>query len=133
MWMCLLGPLPTPRWFGNLGRLIYILAVRLAGTVLGNLFLWSGTVFYPFYEHPVKRWGLSALADQGIAGGLMMVEGSIVTLGALAWLFLRLAEEGELRQTLLEQGYDPVQVRRAVRYGRAQALGEGTPPGSRNS
>ena len=38
---------------------------------------------------------------------MMMIEGSIVTLVALAWLFLRLAAEGELRQQLLEQGPDP--------------------------
>ena len=50
----------------------------------------------------------------------MMGEGGLVTLGALAWLFLRLAEEGELKQKLIEQGYDPVQVARAVRYGRGE-------------
>jgi hypothetical protein len=50
---------------------------------------------------------------------VMMVEGSLVTIGALAWLFLRLAAEGELRQELLERGLDPRAVRRAVRYGRA--------------
>ena len=33
----------------------------------------------------------------------------------LVWLFLRLAAEGELRQQLIEQGFDPVQVARAVR------------------
>src|SRR5947207_7305758 len=42
MWMCLFGPLPTPSCFGNLGKLVYIVAVRLAGTVLGNVFLWPG-------------------------------------------------------------------------------------------
>jgi hypothetical protein len=52
----------------------------------------------------------------------MMVEGSLVTLGALAWLFLRLAAEGELRQELLERGLDPRAVRRAVRYGRAEDM-----------
>ena len=52
----------------------------------------------------------------------MMIEGSLVTLGALAWLFLRLAEEGELRQQLLEEGLDPRAVNRAVRYGRGQEL-----------
>jgi hypothetical protein len=52
----------------------------------------------------------------------MMIEGSIVTLAALAWLFLRLASEGELRQQLLEQGLDARAVRRAVRYGRAREL-----------
>jgi hypothetical protein len=55
----------------------------------------------------------------------MMVEGSLITIGALAWLFLKLAAEGELRQRLLEEGVDPRAVRRAVRYGRGKEL-EGT-------
>jgi hypothetical protein len=54
----------------------------------------------------------------------MMMVGSLVTLGALAWLFLKLAAEGELKQELIEAGYDPVKVKRAVRYGRAKALEE---------
>jgi hypothetical protein len=54
----------------------------------------------------------------------MMIEGSIVTIVALAWLFLRMAQEGELRQELLERGLDPRTVRRAVRYGRAQELAD---------
>ena len=40
--------------------------------------------------------------------------------------FLRLAQEGELRQELLERGLDPRSVRRAVRYGRAHELSEST-------
>ena len=52
----------------------------------------------------------------------MMIEGSFVTLGALAWLFLRLGAESELRQQLLERGIDPRAVRRAVRYGRGDEL-----------
>jgi hypothetical protein len=52
----------------------------------------------------------------------MMAEGSIVTLSILVWLFLKLAVEGETRQRLLEEGYDPRQVSRAVRYGRAEDL-----------
>jgi hypothetical protein len=52
----------------------------------------------------------------------MMAEGSIVTLAVLVWLFLRMAAEGELRQELIEQGLDPRQVQRAVRYGRGHEL-----------
>ena len=52
----------------------------------------------------------------------MMLEGSLVTIAALALLFLRLAREGEVRQELLERGLDPRAVRRAVRYGRAEQL-----------
>ena len=123
MWLPVLETLPAPEWFGTGAKLGYIAAVRVVETVLGNVFFWAGSVFYAVYEHHDRLWGLSALADQGLAGAVMMIEGSIVTLVALAWLFLRLASEGELRQQLLELGLDPRAVKRAVRYGRAEELG----------
>jgi hypothetical protein len=46
----------------------------------------------------------------------------VVTIAAIAWLFLRMWSEGELRQELIERGLDPRAVRRAVRYGRAEEL-----------
>lgn len=122
MWAPVVEVLPGPEWFGTGAKLGYVVAVRLIETVLGNVFLWTGSVLYPVYDQPPELWGISPLADQGIAGGVMMTEGSVVTLGALAWLFLRMAREGELRQQLLEEGYEPRAVRRAVRYGRAEEL-----------
>jgi putative membrane protein len=122
MWAPVLEILPGPEWFGTGWRLGYIAAVRLIETVLGNVFIWAGTVFYPRYEDAGRPWGISPLADQGTAGAVMMIEGSLVTIVALAWLFLRLAGEGELRQQLLERGLDPRAVNRAVRYGRAHEL-----------
>jgi len=124
MWSPVLETLPAPEWFGTGWKLGYIAAVRVVGMVLGNVFIWSGTVFYPFYEHGDPVWGISALHDQSLGGIAMMLEGSLVTFVALAWLFLRMASEGELRQQLLERGLDPRSVRRAVRYGRANSLGE---------
>jgi cytochrome c oxidase assembly factor CtaG len=122
MWLPVVETLPAPEWFGTGAKLGYIAVVRIVETVLGNIFFWSGTVFYGVYAHQNRLWGISALEDQGLAGGVMMIEGSIVTLVALAWLFLRMASEGELRQQLLERGLDPRTVRRAVRYGRAEEL-----------
>ena len=122
MWAPVVEVLPGPEWFGTGAKLGYVVLVRLVETILGNIFIWSGKVFYPFYEHPVNQWGVSALGDQQIAGAVMMVEGSIVTLGVLAWLFLKMAQESELRQRLLEQGLDERAVKRAVRYGRAGVL-----------
>jgi putative membrane protein len=130
MWMCLLGPLPTPSWFGNLGKLIYIVAVRLTGTILGNIFLWSGTVFYPYYLKGDAHFHISPLADQSIAGAIMMVEESILTLGLFCWLFLRTARESEERQLLLEfaqaRGLELSEERaaRAVAAGRGAELRE---------
>ena len=125
MWMCLFGPLPMPKWFGNLGRLVYIVAVRLAGTVLGNIFLWSGTVFYPFYNHGDAMHHISPLADQNIAGAIMMVEESFLTLGLFCWLFLRAAREGEERQNLLDYAQLHGLELSEARAARAVAAGRG--------
>jgi cytochrome c oxidase assembly factor CtaG len=125
MWAPVVEVLPGPAWFGTGWKLGYVVAVRLVETVLGNVFFWAGEPVYGVYERAERIWGISPLADQGIAGGIMMVEGSLVTIGALAWLFLRLAREGELRQELLERGLDRRSVERAVRYGRGQELSEG--------
>ncbi len=128
MWMCLFGPLPMPSWFGNLGKLIYIVAVRLTGAVLGNVFLWSGTVFYSFYLHGDAIHNISPLADQNIAGAVMMVEESFLTLGLFCWLFLRAARENEERQQLLDfaRAHDleltETRAARAVAAGRAAEL-----------
>jgi putative membrane protein len=125
MWMCLFGPLPNPPWFGNLGRLIYILAVRLTGAVLGNIFLWSGKVFYPFYLHGDAAFNISPLADQNVAGAVMMVEESFLTLGLFCWLFLRAAREGEERQDLLDFAHANGHELSETRAARAVAAGRG--------
>jgi cytochrome c oxidase assembly factor CtaG len=122
MWSPVVETLPAPAWFGTAWKLGYIVIVRFVETVLANVFIWSSSPFYPWYEHARPLWGITAVHDQNLAGVVMMGEGGLVTLGALAWLFLRLAEEGELKQQLIEQGYDPAQVARAVRYGRAKAF-----------
>jgi putative membrane protein len=122
VWLPVLETLPAPEWFGTGAKLGYIAAVRLVETLLGNVFLWSGTVFYPVYDDGDPLWGIGPVQDQSLAGFVMMIEGGAVTLVALSWLFLRLAHEGELRQQLLERGLDPRAVKRAVRYGRAGEL-----------
>jgi cytochrome c oxidase assembly factor CtaG len=128
MWMALLGPLPKPSWFGNAARLLYIGAVRLAGAVLGNVFLWSHTVFYPYYIGRETAYGISPQTDQNVAGAVMMVEGSILTLGLFAWLFMRAAAQSEERQELLDfaqandYGLDEARATRAVAAGRGAEL-----------
>jgi putative membrane protein len=125
MWMCLVGPLPTPSWFANLGRLVYIVAVRLAGAVLGNVFLWSAKPFYPFYLHGDASFHISPIADQNLAGAIMMVEESLLTLGLFCWLFLRTAREGEERQDLLDFAHSRGLELTEQRAARAVAAGRG--------
>jgi putative membrane protein len=120
MWAPVLEILPAPVWFGSAAKLGYIVFVRLATTVLGNVFLWAGEPLYDPYA--AAGGGLSPEADQALAGAIMTIEGSVVTLAAFAWLFLRLGDESELRQQLIERGLDPRAVKRAVRFGRADEL-----------
>jgi putative membrane protein len=128
VWMGLLGPLPQPRWFSNSARLVYIIAMRLIGTVLANILIFGGTVFYPYYLPGDAHWHISAAADQVAAGGLMMVEESFLTIGLFCWLFLRVAREHEERQTLLDYAgqhgleLDDRRAARAVAAGRGDEL-----------
>ena len=56
MWMPVVGPLPTPSWFGNAAKLVYVVAVRFSGD---GLALRLGSVM-------LVRTG-SALAAGGLA------------------------------------------------------------------
>jgi putative membrane protein len=123
LWLPVLETLPAPEWFGTGAKLAYIVGVRLVGTLIGNVFIWSGGPFYDVYETGDDYLGLSPSADQSLAGSIMMLEGSLVTIVAIAWLFLRMAQEGEIRQGLIERGVDERTARRAVRYRRWQELG----------
>jgi putative membrane protein len=122
IWEPVVETLPAPAWFGTGVKMGYIVVVRLIETVLGNVFIWSNSAFYSVYQH-APEWGITPVHDLNLGGVVMMAEGSVVTLGVLVWLFLRLASESELRQRLIEEGVDPRQVNRAVRYGRAADLG----------
>jgi putative membrane protein len=110
MWAPVVELLPAPPWFGAGLRLGYVLVVRAAMMALGNVFLFSGAALW-----------YGSLADQRAAGGLMMLEGTTVTLAAFAWFFLRLLRESETRERLVEAGESPRRAERAVRYGRAAA------------
>ncbi|HEX6229220.1 MAG TPA: cytochrome c oxidase assembly protein [Solirubrobacterales bacterium] len=130
MWMPVFGPLPKPDWFGAVWKVGYVVGVRFTGAILGNVLMWSGTVLYPIYEPGERYWGISPLADQSTAGALMMVEGTFLVLGVLAWTFFELAREGTEKQRLLELAeargvpLDERRAQRAVAAGHAGLLEE---------
>jgi cytochrome c oxidase assembly factor CtaG len=138
VWMALLGPLPKPRWFSNGAQLVYIVAVRLIGTVLANAMIFSGAAFYPYYRAGNAHWHIGSLADQVTAGALMMVEESFLTIGLFCWLFLKVARQAEERQRLLDYAaargvvLDEARAARAVAAGRGEELRERISGGARN-
>ena len=125
MWLPLAGPLPTPSWFGDGAKLIYIVVVRLSGAVLANILIWSGSPLYPDYAPGARERGISPLADQGAAGNLMMIETGVVTLALFTWLFFRAANRSMEKQELLELAERHGFALEESRAARAVAAGQG--------
>ena len=91
LWSVVLGPrLSTTR------KLPFVGAAWTVSLGLSQVFLWSGHAYYAGYS----------LNDQRAGGGVMLVEGSVVMLGLVVWLLLRLFDETEARRRVLD-GYPP--------------------------
>jgi putative membrane protein len=125
MWMPVFGPLPTPQWFTAAWKVVYVIAVRFAGAILGNVLMWSGTVLYPIYAPGEHYWGIAPIADQSTAGVVMMVEGTFLGLGLLAWVFFEASREGIEKQRLLDLAHERGVELDAARAQRAVAAGHG--------
>lgn len=70
-------------------RLGFAFALFVAGSMLGNVLIFSYRSLYPAYANqPERLFGLSPLADQDLAGLVMMGEQAL-TLGLFAWLTVR--------------------------------------------
>ena len=128
MWLAPLGPFPKPEWFGNGAKAIYVGAVHFTSMGLANIMMWSGTVLYPFYVASDEAHGISPIADQSLAGVVLMVQSAMLMFAILAWLVLRWARQDTERQELIdlaiERGVDLDERRagRAVAAGRAAEL-----------
>jgi putative membrane protein len=125
MWMPIFGPLSKPSWFNAGWKVAYVVAVRFAGAILGNVLMWSGTVLYPKYAAGEAYWKISPLADQSTAGVVMMVEGTFLGLGLLAWVFFEVSREGIEKQRLLDLAMERGVELDEARAQRAVAAGQG--------
>lgn len=128
MWMPVFGPLPKPEWFTAAWEVVYVIVVRFTGAILGNVLMWSGTVLYDRYTVGELEWGLTPLQDQSTAGVIMMIEGTFLGLGLLAYVFFQVAREGIEKQRLLDLAHDrgieldPRRAQRAVAAGHTDRL-----------
>lgn len=128
MWMPVFGPLPVPNWFGPAAKIVYTVVVRFTAGILGNILMWTQFPIYDNYAEGQVKWGLTAVADQSIAGVIMMVEGTFLIMGVLAWTYFESAGRSIRKQELLDLAYaegaeiDEQRVDRAVRSGHDELL-----------
>ena len=122
MWEPVLETLPAPAWFGTGVKIGYIFAVRLIETVLGNVFIWSSSMFYTVYRH-APEWGITPAHDLNLGGVVMMAEGSIVTLGVARLALPADGRRGRAAAAAARAGARPAAgaARRALRPRRPRA------------
>jgi len=87
-WMPVIEPMPALVRMGPPAKLAY-LAVGQVGTALVVAVLIWGPPLYPFYDASRTLWGLSAAADQRLAGLTMMVVDMLVALSVAGWVVFR--------------------------------------------
>lgn len=128
MWMPVFGPLPTPKWFGPGWKVVYVIIVRFAAAILGNILMWTQFTLYENYNEGHAKWNITAIQDQSTAGVIMMVEGTFLILGILAWTFFEAAKQSNQKQDLIDLAYthgvdiDEARIERAVKAGHGELL-----------
>jgi cytochrome c oxidase assembly factor CtaG len=86
-WPIVSGRLSPPGGLGYLG------VAFVGSSFLGLAYIFSSSVFYSFYEHAPRLWGLSPVHDQNLGGILMNAEQTLVFLLAIGYFVVRLLDE----------------------------------------
>jgi cytochrome c oxidase assembly factor CtaG len=121
-WWHLLSPIRSRQRLAGMGPALYMAATKLLVGLLGITLVFANGSLYDFYARHAGYWGLSAHADQALAGGVMALEQSLVMGIALAVLFARMLSESEReaqRAERLEEldGAEPAGTETAGRAG----------------
>jgi putative membrane protein len=78
------------------GKAAYLFAAFVFASPLGLLLSLLPSPLYSFYEHAPRLWGLTPLADQQIAGIVMVMSESVVFFTVFAVYFVRFMAEEEV-------------------------------------
>ncbi len=89
-WWVVIEPFPSRPRVANWVVVPYLFLAGVQGGLLAALLTFADRVIYPHYAAMPRLWGLSALADQSLAGAIMWVSGIVGYLVPLAGLGSRL-------------------------------------------
>lgn len=103
LWWLIVGPLPLQRRQPRIVRLWYLAASRAGAAAVCLPLTWLGTTFYPRYVAAPRAYGLSAIADQRLAGaGMCFIE--LLVFGiALMVVFIDALDRQERTDALAER------------------------------
>jgi putative membrane protein len=95
VWWSALEP-KRRRIHGDLWKIPYLLGARMIGMFLGMSFvLIRVPVYTAVYGSGDRKWGVSALADQQIAGAMMVSLDLLIMVFALCFFFFKASQEAD--------------------------------------
>lgn len=94
-WGALLRPAGRPRSLSSAAIVAYVVIWRLLAAALGAVGVWVPWVFYDRYTSIEVAKAVSPLADQGIAGSILIAAGAIGAIGVLLSLYLSAGAKAE--------------------------------------
>jgi putative membrane protein len=103
MWWLIVDPLPRARQRPNGQRLALLGFTRLASAGVCLPLTWLSTTEYPLYSGAPRSYGLSALADQRLAGASMCFVEILVFAIAFVVVFINMLGRAEARMVLVER------------------------------
>jgi putative copper resistance protein D len=104
---------PTRRRLrGELWKAGHILGARMTGMFLGMAFIAMRSPAYDWYVGRTEQHGLSPLADQQIAGALMLSLDVAIVLVAIAFFFFRSAQDHDRAEAESAESYGSTSPRR---------------------
>lgn len=89
MWLVALSPLPEVPRLGDPSRMVYLFGQSIVPTVPASFLTFAAAPLYAVYANAPRIWGITATADQQLAGAVMKIGGGIVLWGTIVVMFFR--------------------------------------------
>ncbi len=88
MWVPVVGPLPELR-ISLPAQALYLFLMSIVPTVPGAWLTFADNAVYSAYDHPVRLWNMTVIADQQAAGMIMKLIGGLFLWSIIALRFFQ--------------------------------------------
>ena len=138
-WWPVVGADPARRRLGYPVRALYLLLQMPPSSFLGMLFVFADAPLYPHYATLGSPYGIDALADQQLAGGIMWLAGDVVFIVAIllvvaAWMrheerdTFAAERRADIQRAALRERADRLAQRAGAGSGAATGSGDRSSP-----
>lgn len=89
MWLPVLSCVPEIKRLSDPARMVYLFLQSVVPTVPASFLTFASAPLYRAYARAPRTWGVSAVADQQMAGAIMKIAGGVLLWGTIVVIFFR--------------------------------------------